>query len=121
MAQVIGNLFGISLLADADAAWLGVDLGRIGEDLAAHPFIYYFLVFNVVVREKAKHQQAHDQECRHRCPDNGTPQAIAEAFHARDFDFNCQLLRRSRLFLSDAWRARALPAGAEKSPIRFLL
>src|SRR5215471_16274860 len=112
MAQVVGNLTRISLLAHAKAAWLGIDFCGVGKNLPAHFLVYDLLIHDVVVGKDPEADQAHDQEDRDEDADNRAGKALTNALHARKFDLYGQLVRRNRPHLSDAWRARALPAGA---------
>src|SRR5712672_3170292 len=113
MAQVVGYLPRISLLADADIARLSIDLGGVGKDRAAHTLFHDFLVLDVVVRKHAEQHEGKDEESSESGPEKRVSQAATEAFDARNFYFNGHVPSRRRaplLFLSDSWRARALPA-----------
>src|SRR5947209_4236984 len=111
MAQVVGNLLGISLLPYAHAPWLGINLGCIREDRPAHPLIYDLLVLEVVIGKHPEKDNAHNQEHCHARAHHWVGEAAAEAFKARNFDLKCHLLGGAALFSQTAWRARALPAG----------
>src|SRR5262249_24502684 len=113
VAQVVGNLSRVCFLANAKVAWLGVDFGRVGKDLATHALVYDLLIFDVVIGKDPEEGHAHDQESRDESADERTGKAVTNAFHAWEFDLYGQLLKGGiALILSDGWRARALPAGA---------
>src|SRR5438270_5009043 len=118
MAQVVADLPRVSLLANPDIARLSVNFRRIGEDRAVKTLVDDLLILNIIVREDAEQNDANDQDSSHSGPQKRAPQAATKTFNAWNFDFDCHVPSgRSSplLFISqDSWRARALPAGAEK-------
>src|SRR5262249_53180921 len=86
----IRNFSWLGLLPHAQAARLGIDLGRIGEDLAAHPPVNDFLVLDVVVGKDAEDDKAHDQECCQAGSDKRAGKLVAKALRAGNFDLNGQ-------------------------------
>src|SRR5262249_31775549 len=92
MAKVIGDFLGIGLLANADGPGLGVDLGRVGEDLPAHFSVNNPLVLDVVIRKKPQKQGEKDEKRCYRRPDKRILQAVSEALGVRDCDFNRHVL-----------------------------
>src|ERR1051326_1916433 len=87
MAQVVGNLAGISLLADADIARLGIDFGRVGKNRLAHARFNDLLVLDVVVREHAEQHEGKNEESSESSPEKRVSQAATEAFNTRNFYF----------------------------------
>src|SRR5262249_52052791 len=115
VTQVVGNFFHVCLLAHADGTRLRVNLRRIGEDAAAHFRVHQLRVLDVVKGEDPEQHGADDEECRCAGADKRVLQAVMEAFAARNCYFDRHVLRRKPpSILSDAGRARALPAGTEK-------
>src|SRR6476469_7649579 len=97
MAQVVGDLTTVSLLADADIARLGKDFCGIGEDGTVKALVHNLLIFDVVEGKDPEHHQTDDQERSHSGTQNGTLQASTEALHARDFYFNSQASKLRRI------------------------
>src|SRR5882724_7280714 len=113
MAQVVGDLTRVSLLANADIARLGVDLGGVGEDRAAHALFDDLLVLDVVVRKHAEQHEGKNEESSESGPEKRVSQAATEAFDARNFYFNGHVPSRRRAPLVISLRlmaVRALPA-----------
>src|SRR5258707_15650525 len=118
MAQVVGDLPRVSLLANADIARLGVDFGGVGKNWSTHTLFDDLLVLDVVVREDAEQHDGEDEESSESGPEKRVSQAATEAFDARNFYFNGHVPSRRRAPLVISLRLmagqRVTCAGAEK-------
>src|SRR5882724_6634384 len=118
MAQVVGDLTRVSLLANADIARLGVDLGGVGQDRTANALFDDLLVLDVVVRKHAEQHEGKNEESSESGPEKRVSQTATEAFDARNFYFNGHVPSRRRAPLVISLRLMAgqsvTCAGAEK-------
>src|SRR5689334_19346920 len=88
MAQIIRNFPRISLLRNANAARLRINLCRIGKDWAVKALVDDLLVLDVVVREHAEQHERDDEKSSQPGTKKRVPEAATEAFDARNFYFN---------------------------------
>src|SRR5580765_6820375 len=107
MAEVIGDLPRVSLLADADITRLGVNFGGVRENWPAHALFDDLLVFDVVVRKNAEQHNGKNEESSEARPEKRVSQTATEAFDTRNFYFYGHVPSRRRVPLVISLRRMA--------------